>query len=457
MNSGSYHALPLWAQNSYTTGMGLVHSAGRNSAHAKRLIGELERNERLPEHDIDRIQIDKLKSTLRFAGRTVPYYRELFARTGFDPETVHEVSDLQQLPLLEKNDVVGLGDRLLARQRLRRLTSVECHSSGTTGKSLFLRRDRDAIAAEYAFSMRQYRWAGAPARKRTAVLRDAPVVNAKTTAPPFWRYSALTGELLLSSFHITAANAACYAEALEKWSPHIITAYPSSAYRLAIALREAGVKPRLPHLTGVVTSSEVLYDSQASVIAATLGAPVFDWYGSVERVIFIGTCEQGSRHVFPDYGVTEFLPVKSDGPERYFEMVGTGFINRLMPLIRYRSGDLASLESTACSCGRAFPRVKAIVGRTNDAVKLRDGRTVTVFDPFVDIPFIKQGQIVQESLDRLVVYLVVEKGFGSADERTLLRNLTLTLGTSIGMATNYVGELPRSPNGKYRMVVSLVK
>lgn len=458
LNSSYYHALPLWAQNTFTTVSGLAQTAGRNSAYGKRLMRELERNERLSEKDLADLQIDKLKSTLSAAGKEVPYYRDLFAQTGFDPVALRTAADLERLPLLEKNDVVRLGDRLMADSRLRRLFSINCHSSGTTGKSIFLRRDRDSIAGEHAFALRQYRWAGAPARKRLAVLRDLPVVHARCAAPPFWRYSSFTGELLLSSFHLTRANAPHYAKALEAWSPHLISAYPSSVYQLALALREAGIRPRLPRLTGIVTSSEVLYDSEAAVIAETFQAPVFDWYGSMERVVFIGTCERGSRHVFPDYGFTEFLPVKSEGATRYYELAGTGFINRLMPLIRYRSGDLVSLQVDAktCTCGRPFPRVKSIVGRVNDTVKLRDGRAITVFDPFVDVAHIRQGQIVQESLDVLIVYLAVEKGFGSEEKRMVENNLSLIFGDSIGITLKYVDEIPRAQSGKYRMVVSHV-
>lgn len=68
-------------------------------------------------------------------------------------------------------------------------------------------------------------------------------------------------------------------------------------------------------------------------IETAFGTRVFDWYGQAERVIAIGTCEHGSRHVLTDYGRTELIPAQ----DNRYELVGTGYNNSAMPLARYRT------------------------------------------------------------------------------------------------------------------------
>src|SRR5690606_28221227 len=109
-----------------------------------------------------------------------------------------------------------------------------------------------------------------------------------------------------------------------------------------------------------------------TLIEERFGCRVFDWYGQNERVAAIGTCEQGRYHLMSDYSYVELEPT----PEG-LEIVGTGFNNLAMPLIRYRTGDFVQLQDVdSCSCGRAFPVVRRIIGRDDDYIKLPDGSHV---------------------------------------------------------------------------------
>jgi phenylacetate-CoA ligase len=200
----------------------------------------------------------------------------------------------------------------------------------------------------------------------------------------------------------------------------------------------------------------VLLPTQRQAIENSFGVKVFDWYGHFERTIFIGTCKEGNYHIFPDYGITELLPAGvNDGGEAVFELVGTGFINSVMPLIRYRTGDLVTLcPETPCACGSSFPCIKDIKGRTNDFVVTDTGRKIGMLEFAFDNEFVRTGQIIQESLQKLTVLVVPEKGHSAEAEFLVMKDLRERVGSSMEIDLQFVESIPRELSGKNRMVVS---
>jgi len=210
--------------------------------------------------------------------------------------------------------------------------------------------NRKLIQTEHAFVWRQYRWAGCPPGGRIALFRGDMIVPIDQKKPPFWRYDAASRELWLSSLHLSKDTALYYLQQLQEFNPHLIYAYPSAITILARYAELLAALPVIPSLKGIVTSSETLYDHDRAVIKRVFNVQIHDWYGAFERVIFIGTCEMGSYHVYSDYGLTEFISVEGEKEQNVCELVSTGFINPVMPLIRYRTGDLVSLVN-----GSSYP------------------------------------------------------------------------------------------------------
>jgi phenylacetate-CoA ligase len=189
------------------------------------------------------------------------------------------------------------------------------------------------------------------------------------------------------------------------------------------------------------------------VLIDQMGCQVFDEYNSAERVSLIQTCEYGNYHIASDYGFTELLPV--DGGR--YELVGTGFNNLLMPLIRYRLGDLVELDSgkERCQCGRQFPCVKSVIGRMDDYVRTPDGRHVgRLSQVFKGVRNVAMGQIVQDSLKCVTIRIVPYAGFDEDTKRQVFNQACERLGTDIDIKVELVSDIPRSANGKFKLVVS---
>ena len=397
------------------------------------------------------LQLEEARSLALHAARRVPYYRELFGRLGVDPLTWRSLDDLHALPELSRDDVVEAGASLLAEGGpwLR----FKGSTSGTTGRAMLGWRDRASIAVEQAFVERQAAWAGYRPGERRAWLRGDPVVPAHQSDGPLWRLNRAENMLMLSSYHLSPGNGAAYIEALERFDPVLLQAYPSSISYLARWLEEHDRVYRGPSLRGIVTSSETLSPADRQVITERFGCRVFDWYGAFERVAAIGTCEHGNYHVLEDYGCVEFEP-NGDGTAN---LIGTGFGNRSMPLIRYRADDVVVPADPGyrCPCGRSFRVVERVLGRVDDVIRTPDGRHVVMLDwIFAGLFGLMEAQVVQEKLDEVRIRIVAGGEFGFADEQALLARALERLGPRVRIRIERVAQIERTRNGKFRQIIS---
>jgi phenylacetate-CoA ligase len=172
---------------------------------------------------------------------------------------------------------------------------------------------------------------------------------------------------------------------------------------------------------------------------------------------FICQCKEGTYHVNPEYGIVEVLdmdnnPVQTGNAGR---LVCTGFLNFAMPLIRYDMGDTVVLSDRKCDCGRRFPVVESILGRTDDLIITPSGKTIGRLDPvFKGLSHIRETQIVQEAYDKITVNLVKDDGFSNDTAEALKRELTRRIGDDVEVSINIVGHIPRTKAGKFRSVIS---
>lgn len=413
------------------------------------LLAEAKKSQWLDGARLAQFHRSRLQALLKHAITQVPFYRSLGIepqRIDADPESVL----LSQFPVLDKVAVREAGQDLLAEQRSRSL--FKGSTSGTTGSPLTLFQDLQAINRENAFITRQLEWAGWRPGGRRAWIRGDLVVPTSENNPPFWRMNHAERMLMFSSYHLSEQHALAYIGALENFDPAIIQAYPSSINFLAKWLAANGRHYAAPSLNGIVTSSETLDAGQRQLIEEHFGCRVFDWYGQFERVAAIGTCEYGEQHIVSDYSYVELFPVGED----LYEIVGTGFNNFAMPLIRYRTGDFVSLGEAgkSCACGRHFPLVASIKGRADDTVKLPDGRHVGRLDHvFKGVEGILEAQIRQDRIDQIEILVVPTAGYGPAVEARLLANAGERLGESVQVSVRSVAGIERTRNGKLRGVV----
>lgn len=431
-----------------------LRAFSRNSLReGKRFEAELNdvlRTQSLSVDELPRYQYGRMLALVRHAAEHVPYYKDLFRRERISVNDFKTLEDFKALPLMSKEDVVKAGRSLLATNHYG--MKFKGATSGTTGLSMIGFRDLSMIIRENAFLWRQMLWTGYKRGQRRAWIRGDMIVPATQASPPFWRLNHADNMLMMSSFHLSDANADAYVRMLEQFDPVLIQAYPSSIAFLARYLDSRRRFYRGESLKAVLTSSETLYDEQRQIIERAMRCRVFDRYGCFERVTSIDTCERGNYHISSDYGLVELIP-HDDGSA---EIVGTGFDNFLMPLLRYRTGDsvIPMNPDPGCSCGSSFPRITRILGRIDDSIKTPDGRQIGMMvNMFDGLDNLWAGQVVQDSFDAIKVRVVPIRPLDRVARDNLVSRARSLVGPDMKIEIDVVDEIPRTRNGKFRAVV----
>ncbi len=449
-----YRRLPVPAQDVMATAYGLrqlpVRHGGRYRAHAADLeVRQWWDAERLRE-DQDR----RVRATVTWCAARVPHYRDTFRELGIDPLEVRTAADLAVLPTVDKEQVRAEPERFRPDPPLPRV--VPQTTGGTTGLPLRYWATRDAVRFNYAtYEVRTRRWAGVRLGDRMASFHGQPIVPAGQATGPFWRRNLAFNQLYCSVYHLSDEHLPAYVDELERFDPVVVAGYTSAVHRLAVHLLATGqvgrIRPR-----AVLVSSETLFPEHRREIEEGLGCRVTDAYSLGELVAYASGCELGHMHVSTEYGVIELL----DDGSGAREIVATGLINEAMPLLRYRTGDVAaSLDDGRCACGRGLPRVAGLSGRADDVVRTPDGTTVgpaPMSLAFQRVPNLRRAQVRQDDPSELTVLLEVTPAFGDDDEAFLDAELHRRLGPSIRLRFERVDVLPRTGGGKERLIVSTI-
>lgn len=393
-------------------------------------------------------------ATVRNAARFVPFYREVFRERGMSPDDFATAADLDRLPVVDKGTVREDPDRFVDERSPRRGRMV-LHTTGTSGTPLRIVTDRAARQVNYAFFDDYLASFGIGPRDRRATIGGRVVAPADRDRPPFWVHSWYQRTLFMSSYHLSAANISHYIRALRRFQPKFIDAYPSSCHAMARWMLDEGIRDI--RVQAVLTSSETLFPEQRAAIEAAFGCPVFDQYGAAEMCVFVGQCGTGRYHLRPDYGHVEILSNGAPAPPGHEgELVCTGFVNPVMPLIRYRIGDVGMWSAEECPCGLATPLLHRVIGREDDVIRTPDGRAIGRLSPVLKGFPLLEAQFVQDALNHLTLRLAPAPGYRPAHTAQIVEEVRKRVPSSMHITPEFVTHIPRGPGGKFRAVVSLV-
>ncbi|HEY6823170.1 MAG TPA: hypothetical protein VI195_01925, partial [Steroidobacteraceae bacterium] len=223
----------------------------------------------------------------------------------------------------------------------RSLIRLPASSGGTTGTPLRLWRSLECVVAEQSFLDQLLAAYDCSMRSRVAVLRAERVKPAAEAGPPYGRLSHGGMRLTLSSLHLNAESLPWYVDALETFAPQVLWVYPSAAINLLRLMERAALRLSLPV---ILASSELLSARMHAELERFFSARVINHYGQAERVCFAWSTRPEEFFFHPLYGRVELQMVAASDPPAA-RIIGTGFWNTAMPLIRYDTGDLLYLPA----------------------------------------------------------------------------------------------------------------
>jgi len=247
---------------------------------------------------------------------------------------------------------------------------------------------------------------------------------------------------------------------LQREKPDLLIINPSRFEVIERKLREiilSTVHPRI-----VMSGGSLLSRETRRRMEAVFGVPVIDLYSSWEFGNIAWECSRHSGyHMNADSLIIELVrDGKRVSAGERGELIITSLDAYAMPLIRYQIGDLGLLTDHGCPCGRGLPLLERIEGRSNDGIRLADGKILHDYPITIllrSIPGILQFRLVQETLGEFKVDLVTGEGFGAGTVERAEKGLREVLGPDITLQFQTVDAIPPDPSGKIRSVLSRVE
>ena len=381
-------------------------------------------HETMSRADLQALQLQRLQTQVVRVYEKVPFYRQKLMEQGLTPQAIRSYEDLYKLPFTYKRDFrdnYPLGLTAVPKEQIVRLHA----SSGTTGKPTVVAYTAGDIDT----------WSEVMARTLTAagVTKHDVVHNA-------YGYGLFTGGL---GFHYGAERVGAMVipmsggatkrqiMLLQDLGSTVLCCTPSYALFLAETALEMGVDLRESSLRVGIFGAEPWTQRMRAEIESKLGLKAIDIYG-LSEVIGPGVsveCEyQAGLHIFEDHFLAEVVDPATGEPLPYGtrgELVFTTLTKEALPVIRYRTGDITSLNAEPCACGRTLVRMEKISGRTDDMLIVRG---INVFPSQIETVLLQvEGvqphyQIIvdrQRTLDDLEVWVEVSEEVFADDIRGL--------------------------------------
>lgn len=395
----------------------------------------------------------RLQATLARAVRDIPFYRERVR--GATP-------DLADFPVLTKADVRAHFAALThpAHTATRHYGAIEVKTGGSTGEPTTVIHDaafRDAGRASRLYSQRLCGFPfGTPFHRLWGSMAD---INQMRQSPAARLTSWLGRETLWNAFRLSEADCAAFLADLRRRSARHVMAYVDAIDQVA---RYADTHGSAPQLESIMACAGTVTDDTRDRLARVFGARVHNKYGSRECSDLACACGHGGLHVYTPHAVLEIVDHAGSPcpPGVTGRVLVTLPGNTTFPLIRYEIGDVAAWADDApCPCGRPFPRLRHIEGRSVEFLRAADGAYVSpvyirhligvVHNPGA----LRRFQLTQHDATRFT--LLVEPDPAAppgalAGARALIeRDLRAVLGTAAHIEWRETERIPESASGKF--------
>lgn len=342
----------------------------------------------MPREEMNRLQSDRLLKTVKRIYHNVPLYREKMQKMGIEPGDIKSAEDLPKLPFTYKQDLRDTYPYGMFAAPLSEIVRIHA-SSGTTGKQTVVGYTRKDIDIWSEIMARTLTSAGA---NRDSIIQVA------------YGYGLFTGGLGThygaerigaSVVPASSGNTKRQLQIIKDFGTTMLACTPSYALYMAEELEEAGIKKNELKLKSGVFGAEPWSASMRNEIELRLGILAIDIYG-LSEVIGPGVASECpykcGLHIQEDHFIPEIIDPETEEvlpPGSKGEIVFTTITKEGLPLLRYRTRDISSLEYGKCDCGRTIVRMDKVAGRTDDMLIIRG---INVFPSQIESVLLEFGE-----------------------------------------------------------------
>ena len=434
----------------------------QNRNYAK-MMSEANKNQCLSQDELQNIQFNKLTALLHHAYNSVAHYQDTFDSVDLKPEDIRSWDDFYKLPILTKEQIRKDPDRFISSRPRTPIFRVQ--TSGSTGSPLRFYFSQAAAASANISRIRALRRWGIELGDREirvwtvgAGLEPVYWTAIKRRWRIFYR-DTLMNRRTFDVNKMTPQNMDKLWWFIKKYHPKYLFCYASFSYNFAKFVRERKYDGHSLNFKAIVTSVEISYDWQNQLIHDVFGCQVADEYGASEVGVIGYSSPCGEIHLMDDFIVTEII--KSHPDNEFGEVVITQLENWGSPLIRYNLQDLAiPLEDTTpCPLGLGLSRIKRVLGRHHDLIRLSNGHIVHgqfFSNLMVRTSSVRLFQVIQKEPDLFEILVVTDGDEFPTDEGDFLKAKIHKYMGPVEVIITPVPDIPRETSGKFRFVRSEV-
>ena len=403
---------------------------------------------------MNQAQFNQMKSVLIRTCETSEFYKKKYE--GIDVNTIQSQDDFEKLPFTDKGDLRNaypLGLQAVSEKEIVRIHS----SSGTTGTPVIIPYTKQDVADWAEMFKRCYEVAGVTDMDRIHV---TPGYGLWTAGIGFQAGAELLGAMVIP---MGPGNTDKQIQMMMDMKSTVLCATSSYALLLAEEITKRGVKDRI-HLTKGVIGSERWGVKMRQRIANELGVALYDIYGLTEIYgpgIAMSCDEDCGMHYWDDYFYFEIIDQNTGKPVPFGEigeLVITTLKKEGAPLIRYRTHDLTRFMPGECACGRKYPRIDIILGRTDDMIKVKG---TNIFPAQIEEALKEvegassEYQVMIDHMNGKDVMTLFFEMEASAEKQAIEQNVKHHCKTKIGITVVpkavSIGELPRNEKKSTRI------
>ena len=434
----------------------LAHQCGDTSFYPtyKKMV----KNQWRPYDELKYDQEKQLRHLIEFSYEKVPYYRNLFNSLALSPKDIQTIEDLEKLPILTK-DIIKKHWEELKPVNLLSMKYNNQATGGSTGTPMQYRLSKRDRFLGGALLYRGWGYGGYNLGDKTIFLAGSSLGFNTSSKLTTFVHETARNLRKLSSFDMGTDEMQKYSQIINSFKPKIIRGYASSIYFFAKWIKDSNLKIHSP--TAIFTTSDNLFPYMRAKISEVFGCEVYDGYGLNDGGVSAYECsEHAGLHIDAERSIMEVV----DDEEHQMihgkgKILATSLHNYAMPFIRYDTGDNGHIIEDECNCGRGYPLLKKIAGRTTDILFTPEGKNVHGwFFLYIFWDYgkgIKEYQVVQETLKKIAIKIVPEEGFDES-QIDCIREVVSKRSPGWEIEFKYVDAIERSRAGKYKFIVNEV-
>jgi phenylacetate-CoA ligase len=413
------------------------------------------------------IQTERITKLLLHAWEHTDYYKEVLSDTGVVINGKVRLDRFEEIPILTKEIIRQQGDRLRAKFLPSGRKPYMNRTGGSTGEPTVYWQDNYYWDVNVATKLYHFETHGKQLGELEMKIwgSDRDIVHDTTG----WTTKA---KAFLYNRHVRACarlsdeDIGCILKDINQLKPRTIWGYTDCIYTIAGYILRTEQSVHSP--AALFGGGGTLFPHMRETIQEAFDAPMINMYGSREMGDVACECEkQVGLHVSSHSHRVEIVDVQDRSViDQDGDIIVTSLHNYAMPFIRYRIGDRGRLTDKQCICGRGFPLLESVLGRSMESFVTAQGAVVspiyliTVLGAALDPDLFRKFQLVQDDTFHVTLKVIVDPKVSPKQVHphlsSAVEKISSVMGKSCNVSQQIVDDIPPTDSGKYLYTVCKV-